>query len=223
MMTNSSHSRVTTFNFDIDLRRTAITADVPLREAAELAQTPAHAAGYAAGWAEGRRSAAAAAVEEAQRVREEAQVAARASAARIGQALAALASAATRLDQRATPGLAAVEQLVVDAVFTLAETVIGRELATAEDPGADAIARALAAAPANGPVTVYLHPGDLATIRETAGVSGQLTIAGRTVVVLPDPGLKPGDAVAECDTTTVDARIAPAVERIREVLLHVAA
>jgi flagellar assembly protein FliH len=34
----------------------------------------------------------------------------------------------------------------------------------------------------------------------------------------PDPGLKPGDAVADTGTTTVDASIAAAVRRAREAL-----
>ncbi|MBT8225366.1 MAG: hypothetical protein HKP61_13750, partial [Dactylosporangium sp.] len=41
--------------FDVDLRHRAATADTTLREAAARAETSAHAAGYAAGWSEGRR------------------------------------------------------------------------------------------------------------------------------------------------------------------------
>lgn len=224
---NSSHSgtdlpQVTPFRFDIDLRREAVTADTTRREAADLIDTQSHAAGYAAGWAQGRQAAAVASQEESRRLHAEIEAAAAAAAvaaeARVNRALHALASAARRLDERSTPGLAELETTVVDSVFTLAEAVIGRELAIAETPGADAIARALAAVPTGGPVTVHLHPSDLATITEITGNNGQLTIEGRSVLVRSDPALQQGDAIAECDATTVDARIAPAVHRIREVL-----
>jgi flagellar assembly protein FliH len=41
---------------------------------------------------------------------------------------------------------------------------------------------------------------------------------GRPITLVDDPSLKPGDAVAVCDATTIDARLGPALERVREVL-----
>jgi flagellar assembly protein FliH len=78
------------------------------------------------------------------------------------------------------------------------------------------MARALALAPSGRPVTVHLHPADHATV--TGGQPGPVEIEGRSVTLLADPTLQPGDAVAECDATIIDARIAPALARAREVL-----
>jgi flagellar assembly protein FliH len=38
------------------------------------------------------------------------------------------------------------------------------------------------------------------------------------VILRPDPGLRPGDAMAEIGATTVDASIGAALSRAREVL-----
>ena len=206
--------------FSIDLRNIAVT-EATVRQANLRGDAEAHAMGYAAGWAEGRRAAAAAALDEIEQVKARGLVAEAANAAVIDRAVGALAAAAARLDQRATPDLEELERIVVAVAFALAEAVVGRELAVATEPGGDAIARALAVAPASGPVTLRLHPADLATLAETGGVAGVLTVAGRTVTVGPDPSLEPGDAVAECDTTTVDARLGAALDRMREVVLGV--
>ncbi|MBT8226107.1 MAG: flagellar assembly protein, partial [Dactylosporangium sp.] len=155
---------------------------------------------------------------ETERMAEQVRAEAAQHAAQMTQAVQALAAAATRLDQRATPDLAELEQTIVIAAFALAESIVGRELTTATDPGADAIARALAAVPSGGRVTVRLSPQDLATVAETEGLAGELAIGGRDVTVLADPALAPGDAMAECDATTVDARVLPAIARMREVL-----
>ena len=211
----------TVARFDIDLRRDAVTAAETVRTAKGLVGSQAHAAGYAAGWAEGRRAATIAALEETEQARQREQIAAGQRSAIMEQAVAALAAAATRLDRRATPDLEELEQTVVAVAFALAEAIVDRELAVATDPGTDAIARALSAAPANGPVTVRLHPDDVATLGEAAGMTGEVTVGGRRVVVVGDPSLRPGDATAECDTTTVDARLSSAIDRVREVFLGV--
>lgn len=215
---------VATAQFDTDLRRYAAEA-----RATGTSADQSRAVGYAAGWSEGRKVAARAAAADAARVQAEiarleaeAEATRAAQAAQVRQALGALGAAATRLDQRATPDLEELEQTIVAAAFALAEAVVGRELACAVEPGLEAIARALSAAPSGGPVTVRLCPADLATITGTGGVAGQIEMAGRNVLVVTDPVLRPGDAVAQCDTTTVDARIGAALDRIREVLFGAA-
>lgn len=50
---------------------------------------------------------------------------------------------------------------------------------------------------------------DAATLPSTA------VVEGRDVVVVADPALAPGDAVVECDATTVESRIAGGLERAR--------
>ncbi|MGC9669208.1 FliH/SctL family protein [Planosporangium sp. 12N6] len=203
---------VAAVRFDVDLREQPTLPN----EVAHRLRAEAQSAGYATGWAQGRREAEVAAraarEQTAAQVREQAEM----QALRVEQALSAVSRAVAHLERQMVPVATELEDLIVRTAFALAEAVIGRELAVAADPGRDAVARALALAPAGRPVTVRLHPADHATV--TGGQLRSVEMDGRTVTLLADPGLQPGDAVAECDVTTVDARIAPALARAREVL-----
>jgi flagellar assembly protein FliH len=175
----------------------------------------ARATGYAAGWAEGRR-----AVTAQARAQLEADNAARAAAlsrtqADAARALGALAAAATQVERRSVPAVTEISDTVLAAALALAEAIVGRELAVATEPGADALQRALDLAPRQRPVVVRLHPEDLASLSLPEGVR---EIDGRTVTLLADPGITPGGALAECDATQIDARLDAALARAREVL-----
>jgi flagellar assembly protein FliH len=98
----------------------------------------------------------------------------------------------------------------------LAEAVIGRELALTVNGGAEAMKRALDMAPRQRPVTVRLHPEDLATL---AMHDTTVEVDGRTVTLVPDASLGRGDAVANSDATEVDARLAAALDRAGKALL----
>jgi len=90
--------------------------------------------------------------------------------------------------------------------------LIGRHIETTADPGADALARALALAPP-GRLVARMHPDDVALLDTSA-----LPPDGR-VAVLPDPTIGRGGCVIEGGATTIDAQIAPAIERARDALL----
>ncbi|GAB3861282.1 FliH/SctL family protein [Dactylosporangium cerinum] len=195
--------------FDVDLReRETFPPELVAQVRAE-----AEAAGYAAGWAQGRREARAGAEAEAARVAAEAAEIAELHRQRVEHALQAIGAAAGALERRAVPAAQDVEDQIVATAFALAEAVLGRELRTATEPGREALARALALVPSASPVTVRLNPADRLTIGQT-----ELVMDGRTVSLVDDPGLGPGDALALCDATTVDARLGPALDRVREVL-----
>jgi flagellar assembly protein FliH len=211
-VTDLDANPASTARFDIALgERLALPPDLYEKLRAE-----AQAAGYATGWAQGRREAEVAAQATRDQVAAETRQAAAVQATRVQQALGAVVGAASQLEQRMVPTCADLEDLIVNTAYALAEAVIGRELATAVEPGRDAIARALALAPADRPVTVRLHPNDYATV--TDGQPATVQLNGRDVNLVADYSLLPGDAVAECDATTVDARIQPALNRVREVL-----
>ncbi|WP_432978714.1 FliH/SctL family protein [Dactylosporangium sp. CA-233914] len=195
--------------FDVDLReRETLPPDLVARWRSE-----AEAVGYAAGWAQGVHEARVAAAADADRAAQEAAQLAELHRRRVEQALHALGQAANALEGRAVPAAHDVEDQIVATAFAIAEAVLTRELGTAAEPGRDALARALALAPSSSPVTVRLNPADRLTIGET-----ELVMDGRMVTLVDDPGLQPGDAVAQCDATTVDARLGPALDRVREVL-----
>jgi flagellar assembly protein FliH len=178
---------------------------------AERSRQAARAQGYATGWAEGRRVALARAAEEAEAVRRrEADDRARREAEH-RDALAALDAAAAELRARIGEAVDAVAAQAVDVALDLTRAVVGREVATASDPGADALRRAMSLVEPNGPVTVRLHPQDRANLDPAA-------LEGMSVVLVDDPGLARGDAVAETDDTLVDATIGAALDRVREVL-----
>jgi flagellar assembly protein FliH len=180
---------------------------------AEVRQA-ARAEGYAVGWAEGRRAAEEAAILEATAAATaRAEEAARSRAA-LASALEALGAAADTLEARAVVPAGDLGDAIVTGAFELAQTLLGRELALAADPGLDAIRRALVLLPENRPVTARLNPDDASVCREGIAEAA----LGRDVLIVADPTVEPGGAIVDCDSSRVDAQLGPALERVREVL-----
>jgi flagellar assembly protein FliH len=199
-----------TARFDVGFsRHSSLPAEVVEQLTAE-----AQAAGYAAGWAEGRREAELAARKARDAFAAEVAAITAAQGATARRVLGALAGAVDRFEQRATPAVEHMQAELVDAAFALADSIIGRELATAAEPGRDAIARALAFAPPGRSAVARLSPADAATLPGTA------VVEGRDVVVVADPALEPGDAIVECDASTIESRIGAGLSRARQALAN---
>jgi flagellar assembly protein FliH len=200
--------------FRVDLRRTAPMDSAPVERAKESART----AGYAEGWAQGQRAAAQAAqaAQEEQAAQEQAFDARREVA--LAQSVDAVGRAAAKLENQLMPTLQELQELILEHALELAEAIVGRELSNPEGRGTDAVRRAIAAAPEQGDIIVRLHPDDYRNIMGSA-TDADYNYEGRPVHLRPDPGLRPGDAVAETGSTTVDASIAAAFQRAREALL----
>lgn len=167
-----------------------------------------HAAGYAAGLLEARRE-----QElwlEAATARAEAEGAARghswdAVLAGLHEAVAGARSQAAVDDVTATAAALAVE---------IAEALVGHHLQVGECSALDAVTRALAEVPRGSVVTLRVHPDDLPLLpQDTAVLSADCTLT-----VVPDASVGRGGAVADLGDRTVDARLAAALERVREVL-----
>ncbi|MEV7622135.1 FliH/SctL family protein [Actinoplanes sp. NPDC089786] len=199
--------------FGTDLRREPPMDSAPVEKAKQQART----AGYAEGWAQGQRAAALEAEAAAERARALENAHEQRRAAALSQAVNALGRAVTGLETQLMPTLHELQEAVLAHAFELAEAIVGRTLDDPEHRGADALRRAMAAAPDQGEIVVNLHPDDY---RNLVGGSGQAdhNYAGRAVHLRPDPALRPGDAIAETGSTTVDASIAAAVHRAREAL-----
>jgi flagellar assembly protein FliH len=196
--------------FNVDLRR------VPDQSAHDdVAKT--RAAGYAQGWSQGRMAAelAVQTAREQTVTAERAAVIARVSA--LQAAATAVAGAAERLERRLAPQIAELEDLILDAAVQIAQALLARELRTAP-AGADPVRRAMSLAPADGPAIVRLNPADFQALTGSDLPSYEYEHEGRLVRLRPDPALAPGDAIAECGSTTVDARLALAVARVREAI-----
>ncbi len=235
-MTSTSSDRVVARDLPADTLAPAATADLrtgawtrlgsggvlgdavteaTLGGLAERSHAAARAQGYATGWAEGRRFALTRAAEDSEAVRRSAELDRARRDAEHRQGLAALDTAVARLEERTAAVLDELAGHTVATALALTEAILGRELATATDPGADALRRAMALVDPTADVTVRLHPADREAL-DPAALDGLED--GRRVALVADPSVQRGDAVAETADTHVDATVAAALARVREVL-----
>jgi flagellar assembly protein FliH len=186
--------------------------DVYAAELTRLRQQ-AHAEGFAAGHAEGGRTAAGV-VAEAERAATARLADAQARwDRRLASATAALAAATAQLEAAVVPVADDVRDSIIAAVLTLVEDLLGRELALADSPALDAIRRALTLCPADAPVVLRLHPDDLADVPADA-----LAELPDSVQVVADARIERAGAVAETGPRRIDAQLGAALERVQAVL-----
>lgn len=178
-------------------------------DARQTGATAAQARGYAAGYAEGLRRAAAEhrAAEQAREAEHRQALADAAAATR--QAVASLGAAVAAVNDLVLPVVADADRVLVDAALDLAEAVLGREVADGRVTAADALRRATASATADELVSVRLHPEDAAAVERDRTAS---------VTVVADDSIERGDAIAVLRHGWLDARIASALARARAVL-----
>ena len=203
----------TAARFSVDLRTGMPTDSESLEQLRQQART----AGYAEGWAQGQREAAAVAEQSAVRARAAEQAHDQRRATSLAQAVNALGRAVTELENQLMPTFTELQDVLLAHAFELAEAIVGRTLDDPQGRGADALRRAMSAAPDAGDLVVSLHPDDFHTLVGDAGET-DFEYEGRRVSLRPDGTLRPGDAVAETGMATVDATIAAAVARAREAL-----
>jgi len=181
------------------------------------AHEAARSTGYAEGWAQGRRDALAAETEQRHRADASRQQLERALAADVQQACDALWSAVSQLEAITAPVLEGGADVVLDAAIRLAEAVLGAELSVRDDGGMLALRRALAPLPDDGRVVVRLNPHDLQVLHAAGGsgegADGTQRLEGHDVELVPDAGLRRGEAVADQGAARVDARLGAALRR----------
>ncbi|ACU36285.1 hypothetical protein KCV87_08285 [Actinosynnema pretiosum subsp. pretiosum] len=202
-------SGVTAFELNV------VTAAKSPAEALTALRSEARAEGYAIGWAQGMREARAATAEARAHAEEQLRRLLAHQEAEVRRAIGAVSLAAESLRSRDVVQATEMTGALVSAAVDLAEALVGREIG-GEQGGRDALTRALALAPSHVPVRVRLHPHDHALLADENGT--EFTEHGRTVVLVADPELTPGAAIAETDETTVDARLETALRRVREEL-----
>jgi flagellar assembly protein FliH len=160
-----------------------------------------------------------------------------AATARLGELCRALDAAATDLLRRQALDLAGLEDALARTAVDLASAIIGRELAVAVSPGADALARALALVPAGSVAVARLHPADAAILAATgaaaagraegagagftggAGPAGGLAGTPATVTIIADPAVEAGGCILEVGDSRIDAQLGSALDRVRTALL----
>jgi flagellar assembly protein FliH len=156
--------------------------------------------GYDDGYADGLARAAA----EAAEVRRDA-------ATRVEGALSALSIALATAEESDRRMREEIQAAAPKLAFSLVETLLGRELALAENPGRDAVVRVLALDGGMAPATVRLNPVDVAAL--------EALDLGRILNVVADPGVEPGGALVEVGRASLDGQLGPALERVRRILL----
>jgi len=124
-----------------------------------------------------------------------------------------LVEAASALYAREATARVEIEDQVINVAFEIAQVLVGHELAHTEQRGRDALARALAFAPEQGHVLARLHPDDLAAIGDPADLA-----PGRSVALVPDASLHPGDCIVDIAGCRIDASLDATIARIRAVL-----
>ena len=211
---------------DTELRTTAFApvtgvdarlTDPHLRSVVDRARAAAQEAGWTEGHAEGYASGLTAAADVARRNAEDGradgEAAERQRDAHLSRAVELLLTAAGAFRSAEQVAVAEVEDTVVELALSVARAVLRRELAASTDPGADALARALALAPQDCPVTVRLHPDDVRTLGDVSCLA-----PGRELVVVADPAVEHGGCVAEAAGRSIDAQVGPALARVAAVL-----
>jgi flagellar assembly protein FliH len=161
------------------------------------------AVGYADGYQQGNEKAAAAAL-----------AAAEDREAKLRDALSALTTAAAECNSRQKASIDDIETTIVDAIFDLAQTLLGRELSHTRTPGRDALRRALDMAATHGPAVARLNPDDVDTVGDLAVLA-----PGRVITIVPDPNIEPGGCVLEAGSGRVDAQLGTALARAKRALL----
>jgi flagellar assembly protein FliH len=179
----------------------------------------AYAAGYETGYAEGYNEGKAVGYADGYQTgnNDAATAALRAAEERetlLRNALGALTSAAAECNARQAVALADIERTLVDAIFDLTETLLGRELSHTRTPGRDALARALTMVRDHGNVVARMHPDDIEAMGDLTNL-----LSGRTITLVPDESVEPAGCIVEAGAMKVDAQLGPAIERARRALL----
>lgn len=152
----------------------------------------------------------------AARAEVDATVAAHESARRgLESAVVALRRVTAQLQQHDGESIAQVQEQAVLFGVSLAEELLGRELASCDDVVLGAVERAIMLVPDRGEITLRLNAADLAVVSERTGSLPGIT---DRVVLVPDVTVERGGCVAVCGPLRIDAQLSPALERVRAAL-----
>jgi flagellar assembly protein FliH len=203
----------------LKLITTPAEPDAPAADPADEAPDEAYAAGYELGYVDGYNEGKAVGYADGYQSGNEQAAAAALVAAqerdeRLRSALDALTLAATECNSRQAASIADMEHTIVNAVFDLAQTLLGRELSATRTPGRDALARALSMVRDHGSVVARLHPDDIESIGDLADLA-----PGRVITIVADPNVEPAGCILEAGAMKVDAQLGPAFERAKRALL----
>jgi flagellar assembly protein FliH len=179
-------------------------------EAARAARQQGLAQGYAAGWAQGRRAAAAQAEAEAVERQTREDVARRQVAGQAQAVLASLAQAARTVVEQSAPAWDELVEALLDGALSLAAASLDRELESVDATVLEALRTALRLLPVAEVITVSANPADLALLSAAKLPDGVRLVA--------DPGLPVGSVVTRTPVHTLPVDLRVALRAAEEVL-----
>ena len=195
-----------------------LTGGMPA-ELLDEALQQARAVGYAQGWAQGLREAAASQAVQAEQARAAREITVRQQAAQVGSAVQAVLAAADQVRQTVVEVTDELSDRMLAGAIELAAVLIGQQLADPRQAASAVLRRVLPAVPDGQPVTIRLGQQDYDTLTGPGGAelmaAVDATAAGR-ISLECDPSLAPGDALARSAATSIDARLTTALARLRE-------
>jgi len=195
-----------------------LTGGVPA-ELLDEAQRQARAVGYAQGWTQGLREAAANQAVLAEQAELERAAATEIQAAQVATAVRAVLAAADQVRRTVVEVTDELSDRMLAAAIELAAVLLGQQLADPETAASAALHRVLAQLPDDQPVTVRLSRQDYDTLTGPGGAELAAAVHGYSpgrINLECDPTLAPGDAVARAAATSIDARLTTALDRLRE-------
>ena len=123
----------------------------------------------------------------------------------------ALQHAAANAEEAWAEQVALLQQEATTLAYEIVEALLERELEVATNPGRDALIRALSLNNDEGLATARLYPEDLALIGEDLDL-------GRAIKLVGDESVGRGGALIELGSVVLDARVGPALKRLRAAL-----
>lgn len=132
---------------------------------------------------------------------------------RVARATSLLALATAELVETRERLRVQFEARLPEFVVALVAEIVGHEISACNNPGRDALARALRMCDEAAVARVRMNPGDLEVLGEVSDVAGT-----RQITFVADDTVRSGGVLVEMGSTTLDGRIDAALERVRAIL-----
>lgn len=187
-----------------------------IEEALTEARSRGHAEGFDSGYAEGRIVAEREVREQFEQREERALRQVQVELDGLQALAGALRDALASFEISAVPAYDETSEALGPVVLTLVEALIGREPSEGPEAAMDSIRRALRQMPSGSAVTIHLNSRDAALIAESSvDLSALLE---RPVIVRAESAIPSGSARVDSGARQVDAHLASALDRLRQVM-----
>ena len=133
--------------------------------------------------------------------------------AEANSSMAALEAAIERLRNAEEELRREIQKVFPGVAYILVEEILGREIRSIDDPGREAIIRALSIDATTDDAIVRMNPDDVKTLTDISDLK-----AHREIEVVIDTDIERGGAIVSVGKATLDARLSTALERVRKTL-----